>query len=665
MLQINLPGFGGGGLTDADIQSIIAYDKVTFSNTEIAPLDPSKVTLVRADFYESTFDTGGDYWIWDTTLTAADFLLDPLQGVTIESTFPGAPAGGWRRVYGGPVSVRFWGTRYVANYDNGPRINAALSYLKQRHELPQGGWYSPLDFNDRIWDVREPLNLTDLTNPYFTIQNGGVYIKHSGLGLDYSGTVRPRAINFTIIGHITLMPSVGIWLSRRDNGSGGFPAAAEGDFINCKALGYYDKAALINMASEVVDYGFLVVENKNPAVDAYAAMFVSTMQSIINKTGSAVTSTFVTVPDETTGNHSNIGHMFSRLDVRRPFAKPSVTSITNSSTPLVTVSSIGSLVNGDFVHFTNVVGMTELNGNSYEISNVIGNTFNLVGVDTTLFGTFLSGEAKTRTGPGIYIQGVTDFISASGYGLVAGSPMVEVECDIAPPVIGVNISMDVENDPPSLVDFLCTTTETISGFKFHNTNKNQFITDAPWRIIGGGDVNIDGGEFIIDSMAGGVPPNGEFSPAGDFALNSVKRKVPFTAAATAATDFRVLPKGGSLYVSETDIETHYGGQYRYGANFDAIELEPGTDVRFTEGFRATDEAYMFFDRSGNQERQVQLVTTATTGQLTNIAHAINTTGKTLGKIVVNSGSGRIVYATGSAAGDPWHDGNNILRHTPA
>lgn len=61
-----------------------------------------------------------------------------------------------------------------------------------------------------------------------------------------------------------------------------------------------------------------------------------------------------------------------------------------------------------------------------------------------------------------------------------------------------------------------------------------------------------------------------------------------------------------------------------------------------------------------------VLATATTAQLTNIAHAVNTTGKYLGKQVVNTTTGILVLAAGAGAGAAWNNcGTGAVAHTPA
>lgn len=62
-----------------------------------------------------------------------------------------------------------------------------------------------------------------------------------------------------------------------------------------------------------------------------------------------------------------------------------------------------------------------------------------------------------------------------------------------------------------------------------------------------------------------------------------------------------------------------------------------------------------------------ILPTATAANLGLAANAINTTGKVVGKMVVDIATGRLYTATGTAAVDPWvaSDGDPLSKITPA
>jgi hypothetical protein len=57
--------------------------------------------------------------------------------------------------------------------------------------------------------------------------------------------------------------------------------------------------------------------------------------------------------------------------------------------------------------------------------------------------------------------------------------------------------------------------------------------------------------------------------------------------------------------------------------------------------------------------------TATTTNLTSLAAAVNTTGKTAGKTVFNTTLGQPVWASGSSAASTWVYADGTTAHTPA
>ena len=71
-----------------------------------------------------------------------------------------------------------------------------------------------------------------------------------------------------------------------------------------------------------------------------------------------------------------------------------ITNISQANPGVVTVSSIGTLQNGDQIVIQNVSGMTEVNftgSNLYTVANIAGSTFELQGIDTTTFTAYTSG----------------------------------------------------------------------------------------------------------------------------------------------------------------------------------------------------------------------------------------------------------------------------------
>lgn len=71
-----------------------------------------------------------------------------------------------------------------------------------------------------------------------------------------------------------------------------------------------------------------------------------------------------------------------------------ITGITQANPAVVTVSSIGNLVNGDKIVIQDVEGMTEVNfdgSNIYTVAGIAGSTFQLSGIDSSTFTAYSAG----------------------------------------------------------------------------------------------------------------------------------------------------------------------------------------------------------------------------------------------------------------------------------
>jgi len=81
-----------------------------------------------------------------------------------------------------------------------------------------------------------------------------------------------------------------------------------------------------------------------------------------------------------------------------PFAAKTAT-ITGATkaNPCVITSANHNLRSGDIVTITGVVGMTQLNGNSYVVTMLTSSTFSLNSVNSTAYGTYTSGGSAAKT----------------------------------------------------------------------------------------------------------------------------------------------------------------------------------------------------------------------------------------------------------------------------
>jgi len=87
-----------------------------------------------------------------------------------------------------------------------------------------------------------------------------------------------------------------------------------------------------------------------------------------------------------------------------------ISGATQANPCVITTSSTSQLVNGDYVTITGVVGMTQLNGNTYEIQVLSATTFS-INVNSSLFTAYVSGgNWESRTSFNFYVNPIP-FIS--------------------------------------------------------------------------------------------------------------------------------------------------------------------------------------------------------------------------------------------------------------
>lgn len=72
-----------------------------------------------------------------------------------------------------------------------------------------------------------------------------------------------------------------------------------------------------------------------------------------------------------------------------------ITAVTKAN-PAVVTSAAHGYANGDKVTISGVLGMTQLNGNTYTVAGVTTNTYQLSGIDSTGFTTYVSGGAAMQ-----------------------------------------------------------------------------------------------------------------------------------------------------------------------------------------------------------------------------------------------------------------------------
>lgn len=95
-----------------------------------------------------------------------------------------------------------------------------------------------------------------------------------------------------------------------------------------------------------------------------------------------------------------------------------VDNITQADPGVVTMSAIGSIIEGDFFQIRGETGMTEINNTTYQVGTVVGSTFQILdiygeNVDTTSFSAFAGGGSYYPV-PRNPIMGIIRFIDSDG-----------------------------------------------------------------------------------------------------------------------------------------------------------------------------------------------------------------------------------------------------------
>lgn len=105
---------------------------------------------------------------------------------------------------------------------------------------------------------------------------------------------------------------------------------------------------------------------------------------------------------------------------------PAITAITQANPAVVTVATHG-LTDGDVVQISGVVGMTELNTNRYIVNVLTANTFELLGVNSSGYGAWVSGGTFS-------VADFSDFCDLTNYNRTGGtSPEISTTalCSVA------------------------------------------------------------------------------------------------------------------------------------------------------------------------------------------------------------------------------------------
>ena len=89
------------------------------------------------------------------------------------------------------------------------------------------------------------------------------------------------------------------------------------------------------------------------------------------------------------------GALITVSDVAAYIVAATMSAATQANPCVITAAAHG-FSDGQSVTITGVVGMTQLNGNTYTVANATVNTFELLGIDSTAYGAYVSGGTINR-----------------------------------------------------------------------------------------------------------------------------------------------------------------------------------------------------------------------------------------------------------------------------
>lgn len=87
----------------------------------------------------------------------------------------------------------------------------------------------------------------------------------------------------------------------------------------------------------------------------------------------------------------------STVSVQSALAATKTVSAITKANPAVVTSTAHGYADNDFVYLNNIPGMIELEDGTFVINVLTANTFELVGVDSTNYGTFVAESPNTAT----------------------------------------------------------------------------------------------------------------------------------------------------------------------------------------------------------------------------------------------------------------------------
>ena len=328
--------------------------------------------------------------------------------------------------------------------DQSVAVQALVDATRATYDADTNTFRRVIDLGGRMWTVGTSINLTNLRQVGLVIKNGGLHGKCAGRPvISLAGTQGVRFENVFISGDETDTPSCAVLLSRAlFNGiyTGG---SGQHDLTGLETNGMFLYGAILNLGSEDVKYPIRNVYNRRKGTLGGSSVFAICSDYAYFDTWfgtNAVVCDYATLPPAGT-KLSCLGHEWLSVDARRPspWGAPAIASITQASPGRLTLNSAPSSgatstppESGDATFFTDIAGMTELNGQLIYLNKISNTVFDLytdfaltTPLDTTGYGAFSSGNMWGASGPVFRFGGwVNNVHCPTGYALNYGHAAV-------------------------------------------------------------------------------------------------------------------------------------------------------------------------------------------------------------------------------------------------
>lgn len=638
----NIPATGSGSVdTMADLRNESVLDGVT----------------QYLSYHTSKTDSGGGHFIGVSGAAPGTYVDN--NGTIIVPTGGDGSAAWIRQLQKNELTPPMFGAQPGATVDNFTPIQAMIDVVRNSYNNTLGAFLYVADFGGESWMIGTSLDVTLVRQPGLRIQNGGLLGECAGqIVMDFAGSTGFYLKDFIINCDETNKPSAGIYYGRCLI-DGAYPIAQNNTLDNVLITGYVSKVGLVNFASEVSTHDSVDVNIRDRGDSVYAYANVGHAGTLDTYVG-GLTSAYQTLPNAASGSHSNILHDERQcIYRRRTDINVTITGITQANPAVVSVAPAdlvaAGLTNGDLIWMYKIVGMTELNYNNFIVGNLneVAGTFELAGIDSTIYTAFTSGSFVNKTGPAVLLNGSRRTDWTAGYMLTYGESSVHVDLDNGAVIKDCSFDFQSEADVPSMFEFFATTGKVIQKIDINLLNDNQFNKNQIIKATGGGVVRIDGGSLSIANM-GSPPALGLFNPEASFNLRDFEVHTPLEASMNPIAGF--VGFTGRLFYADTNRIITVG--------YDTVGLKTSSDTMTDYGIRFSGDTYRTFDPGAMVERELVTRGSAIASQLADITHHINTTGKYNARMVKNTTTGQILWAAGGAAGDVWNDANGTLVITP-